>query len=477
MPRAAKPKDEEEFFEQPTVEQMDFEDFIAEVGANTAVIHILRMKPDGSRPQVGKTNMDTIREDAWEYLRQTYGPGKYMLLFKGSDRRIHHAKMLEVEGAPSEQKSASGNGNGNNGFNEEKIPFHDRLMLYHLMKPQTPAIDMGQMMMGLAAIMTAMKPSEGKQPDPLEMVKAVMGMYNDLRTKNERDPLKELREVAGVIKEFTPEGNGKDPDSMWGAVASIGKDFVAKGSEVLGKFADARTPAVMLPAAPGPQRTFIPPAPALPPGSGPVGLPALPAGLPAGTVMITPGPSPVPGPVVPVAGGPALVSTGGNMVPAPVAAGPLTTDQPSSVPAGSQEDNLRRWLTVQVQMFKGKARAGQDPGYWIDYCMDNDDEPGVQAVFYAIRQGATFENLISFDPEIGNDVQLAGWFRTLYEGIRNGRWVDGQFEPGLLSGAMDTGGSGGNPRHNSPDAPAGAAGQGAAGNPGTSAALPDTDVH
>lgn len=476
MPAKKKEAEDAGLFDMPTIEEMELQDFLEEVGPSTSVIHVLRMKPDGSRPQCGKTTMDQIREDPWEFLRTTYGPGKYMLMFRGSDRRIHGGKVLEVEGPAGEQKqNGNGNGNGNGSFNEEKIPFHDRLMMYHMMKPAAPAIDMGAMFMGIAAIMTAMKPAEGAKPvDPLEMVRSVMGMYNDLRQKNERDPLKELREVAGVIKDLTPDGGGKDPDSMWGAVASIGKDFVAKGSEVLGKFADARTPAVMLPApAPGPNRTFIP-APGAPPPPPAPGPAALPPGLPAGTVMIQPGPAPVP-----VAGGPAPVVTPGAAphMTQPAVVSPLQVDQPSAVPAGSAEDNLRRWLTVQVQMLKGKARAGKDVEDWIDYHLDNGEEPGVQAVLYALRQGATYENLVSFDPEIGNDAYLAGWFKALYEGIRNGRWVDGEFFPGLLSGAMDTGGQGGHARNDSPNAPVSAPGQGQAGSPGASAALPDTDIH
>ncbi len=86
----------------------------------------------------------------------------------------------------------------------------------------------------------------------------------------------------------------------------------------------------------------------------------------------------------------------------------------------SAEDNLRRWLTAQVAYFKEKAKVGKDPGFWIDYVFENSEEPGCQAILYAIRQGATFENLLAFDPEIGQNPQLTLWFTELYNGVKSG---------------------------------------------------------
>ena len=381
------------------------------------------MKSDGSRPQLGKTTMDSIREDPWEYIRSTYGAGKYMLLFRGSDRRIHGSKMLEVEGIPGAPAGGSAsNGNGGPAAPEEKLPFHDRLLLYSMIRPATPAIDMGGLMAGMAAMMTAIKPSEAKQADPVEVFKIISALYGDMKKKEEpKDYLTQLREVAGVIKEFS--GDGGKEDSMWGAITSIGKDVIEKAAPILGQVAGARAPMM-----PGPAAPMVRPAPPMiPAGASPGQSP-----LPAGTVVAgAPGPGPTP------------------------AANP------------NAEENLRKWLGAQIALFKVKARAGKDPGFWIDYVFENDEEPGCQAVLYAIRQGATLENLMAFDAEIGQDVQLTAWFREVYNGVH----------AGLFQGAVDSGGQGGNPVHDNPNAPASVTGPNGAGNPGPSVTLPDTDIH
>jgi hypothetical protein len=423
MPRG-KAADKDVLFENTpaTTEELDLDEFLTEIGPSTAVIHILRLKPDGSRPQLGKTTMEAIREDPYEYLRQTYGGGRFMLMFRGSDRRIHGAKTLEVEGAPLVQGAPA----ANNGATEEKLPFHDRLLLYNALRPQAPAVDMGAMLAGMAAMMTALRPADPKQTDPLEMFRSMMTMLESMKKKEEKDPLTQLREVAGVIKEFSGDG-GKEADSMWGAITSIGKDVIEKAAPILGQVATARVPAQ--PIAPAPvvartQKDLRLNPPMIPAGAVPGEVP----GLPAGTV---------------VAGA------------------------TSSVSPANAEENLRKWLGAQIALFKIKARAGKDPGFWIDYVFENDEEPGCQAVLYAIRQGATLENLMAFDAEIAQDVQLTAWFREVYNGVR----------AGLLQGSMDSGGQGGNPNDDSANAPARVAGPNGAGNPGTGVVLPDTDLH
>jgi hypothetical protein len=96
---------------------------------------------------------------------------------------------------------------------------------------------------------------------------------------------------------------------------------------------------------------------------------------------------------------------------------------------------------VQISLFKEKAKAGKDPGFWIDYVFENAEEPGIQAITYAIReyhikQNIPFDNLLAFDPEIAENPQLLVWFREVFEGVK----------AGLLQGDVDSGGEGGDPR-------------------------------
>ena len=73
-----------------------------------------------------------------------------------------------------------------------------------------------------------------------------------------------------------------------------------------------------------------------------------------------------------------------------------------------------RWLRAQLMLLKQKARAGKDVHYWVEYLFENQEEPGCDAVFYALEHGATLEDLLQFDPEIGENLQLKAWFEKLY---------------------------------------------------------------
>jgi len=95
---------------------------------------------------------------------------------------------------------------------------------------------------------------------------------------------------------------------------------------------------------------------------------------------------------------------------------------------------LQKWLSAQINFLKSKARAGKDVGFWIDYIFENQEEPGPAAILEAMRRGATFQDLLTFDAEIGKDAQLATWFQKFYETLH-----------AELDKDLDTPGPGGNP--------------------------------
>ena len=360
-----------------TQEELELDEFLDEIGPSVAVIHVLRLKSDGSRPQCGKTTMEQIREDPWEYLRTTFGPGRYMLMFRGSDRRIAGSKTLEVEGVTNTVTPAASNHNNNSLFPPD-MSFQDKMLMMRFMIPEKPAVDFGAIMAGMGSMMVAMRPGEGPKPaDPVEMFRTCMQMFQGMN-KPDKTPLEQLREVAGVIKEFSGDKGGSDVDSPWGMIADVGKEVVNK-----------------------------------------IG-PALTGMMPGGQSR--------PAPVVPGTGQPARVAL------------PAGAVVPQSQPQNPQE-NLQRWLQVQISLFKEKAKAGKDPGFWIDYVFENAEEPGIQAITYAIReyhikQNIPFDNLLAFDPEIAENPQLLVWFREVFEGVK----------AGLLQGDVDSGGEGGDPR-------------------------------
>lgn len=116
----------------------------------------------------------------------------------------------------------------------------------------------------------------------------------------------------------------------------------------------------------------------------------------------------------------------------PVAQIPASIPETQPAPPNDPEEILKQWILAQLDFLKKKARAGKNPEDWVDYVLDNREEPGCAAILEAMRRGATFQHLLTFDPEIGKDPVLAGWFQEFYEDLH------AEFKK-----AMDTGGPGG----------------------------------
>ena len=60
---------------------------------------------------------------------------------------------------------------------------------------------------------------------------------------------------------------------------------------------------------------------------------------------------------------------------------------------------------------------GDNQDLIIDWMMENPEEPQWAAILGSIKQGATFEQLLQFDPEIATIPTLHAWFSTLYNGL------------------------------------------------------------
>jgi hypothetical protein len=104
---------------------------------------------------------------------------------------------------------------------------------------------------------------------------------------------------------------------------------------------------------------------------------------------------------------------------APAPAGAPGTAQ---LPAKTEGDNVNRFTIAQyvgqgIAYLKGKARAGKDAELFVDFVLENGEEPQNAALIGAIQQGVTFEQLLQFDPEIAQNPDLTKWFRILYDGI------------------------------------------------------------
>lgn len=85
--------------------------------------------------------------------------------------------------------------------------------------------------------------------------------------------------------------------------------------------------------------------------------------------------------------------------------------------AGSEAETMQHWIVTQIRFLKEKARAGKPFEPWVEYILDNQEEPGCRAVAMALESGATFDNLLAVDPEIKQNPILSAFFRGLYDGL------------------------------------------------------------
>lgn len=387
--------------------EMEYQDFVENLGDATVAVTIHRFPKFGNILEW--CDNGTLSDATLESIREKHGPGKYRLTFRGPTGLMGTKYILIAaryewkEGKPS----VNGNGGGMDEFMKQQLVMQQNMMLAVIGSLKGP--DMGGMMAGIAAVLTAIKPAGGtdKAPDPIAMFQAIMSMYKGAKD-GEKSQLDQLREVASVIKEFSSDGKGSDVDSGWGAAVEIGKEALNKLSPVLTAMVPQPLQNPQVSAVAGVR-------PGVPPAHG----------------ALTPAPLPTPGNAV----------------------------LPGTAPADTAT-NLERWVRHMVAFFKPKALRASDPGLWIDYVFESPEDPGCQALTFAIRNGATFEDLLAFDAEIAQNPQLNSWFKTVYDGIRTE----------LLQSGMAPAGQSGDEGHAVPDGKPSQAG------PPIASGLPDGTV-
>lgn len=103
-------------------------------------------------------------------------------------------------------------------------------------------------------------------------------------------------------------------------------------------------------------------------------------------------------------------------------------------------ENFADYIRQGLTYLKEKARTNKDVEVIADFVIENNDEPQWTAILGAIEQGATYENLLQFDPEIATTPTLRAWFQTFYDELH-----DAIFNPVDSAGAArDTANPGNN---------------------------------
>lgn len=343
--RKRQAKDTDLLFELPTQDEVDFETFLDEVGPGTATIEVFRYKRDGTRGQLDKVALDVLREDVYGFLRESYGPGKYWLVFKGADRRYKGSKILIVEDpkvrTDDTRAPIAGASNGTDPL------IRDMLLAMIAAQKPAPVPDLGAMMTGLAAMLSAMKPSElPKPPDSAAMLTAVASVFATLRgPQKDEDWLERAKTIIGLAKDLSPDSNKEE--NFWSVAKDVGKEVIT--------------------------RLQI-------------------GGQPAGAVVEVP-----------------AIAAGQTVNVAPQ----QTQQEQTNVGGPSFQD----WLRAGIRYLRDKAAHGKTVDWMIDRVLEDSEEPQWAAVIEAIQKGASFENLLQFEPSIGQNPELSAWFKQLYDGL------------------------------------------------------------
>lgn len=244
---------------------------------------------------------------------------------------------------------------------------------------------------GGRAAAAAAAPAESSNSNELtlELIRAQGQMLLALATRQQPNGLEDAVKVLNALGERT---GPKDQLETLGAMVKLARDIGGGGDSMVSLLREV-APAVL-----GPLGQLVTSRAGASGGQLPKPTPAA---LPAPREVTTPDK-----PAAPAA----------NHPPAADPAGAVDWPPPSAENAPS--DEVQALLFAQLQYWKGKARKpDSDPGFWVDYVFENDDEPQIKAVLWAVRH-YPFAALVQFDPELGSDGRLREWFSALYDGIR-----------------------------------------------------------
>jgi hypothetical protein len=354
-----------------TDEDFEFEDFLDELGPEISTVSIFRVLRDGSREHVDKVSLSELITDVYGWLREQCGPGKYQLYFRGADRRYRGAKTVSVgerKSANGAQLAAGANGHASTNHQEwmeKQFTLQQQFITGLLASMKGP--DVGALLTGLAHLTP-------KAPDSAAMLTAVATVFTSLRgPQKDEDWLQRAKTILELAKDMQPDSTGKD--TVWSVVKDVGKEVVHRL------------------AAPGANGN----------GSAP---------LTATTTTMTRSAAPI----EVVVERPADVALAADIV-SPVVS-PAST-APTNGAGLNLPQNAADWLRVGLGYLKEKAKLFKEPEIYIDLMFDNVEEPQWKAIISSVREGATIDNLLEFDPEIKQNEGLRNWFMRVYNGVHS----------------------------------------------------------
>lgn len=215
-----------EEFGVPTRDEVELMQFIDEMGPSTTIIDVFRKRLDGGRGHVGRVEPNVLFEDPYTFLRESFGPGTYILGFKNSARSYLAWKTLHVEGPSAVAVVPVKSGPDDHvTFMREQSQMQQNLItsLIASMKPMdlTPLV---QMFAG------------NRGPDPAQMLTAVVAAFSALRgPQQDEDWLKRAKTIIEIAKDLQPDNGGSGgPENVWSVVRDVGKEVLLRLNPAVG---------------------------------------------------------------------------------------------------------------------------------------------------------------------------------------------------------------------------------------------------
>lgn len=358
---------------EPTQEELDLQSFLEDVGPSLSSVDLYRLHKDGRKAYKSRLYFADLKDNALEHIRSTYGEGKWLLSFRDAGGKIKGNKVVEIESELGDSKPPIAAALTQNqpdphlSFMREQMTMMQNLVMSMIANmgrsPQGP--DLGAMMTGIAAMMQATKQSPVdidkillalKPPDMTQTLMTMMQAF-----KPTESGFDVAAKVIGMARDLAPEQRGggeSGAESLWGAVADVGKHFADKFLPPVGT---ARPSAV------------VTQHPVVTSESARIEVPSMPSG-----------------------------------------ALPPAENPPS---AEGQSDVMMKWIKVGLDYLKEKAKINKDPQIYTDMILDNAEEPQWQSLIYGIQHGAGFEDLLTFDTEIRDNPAIKEWFKKVFDGL------------------------------------------------------------
>ncbi len=349
----------EEFFDvEPPPQQQDLENLIDQLGSDDCFVDVHRVHDNNRRPFVDRVTVDVLKENPFEYIRSKWGHGKFLLYFRGPKFKYLGSKVVEID--PKVMGGAGVDGTQSAGASSLEQE-HIRILREQSEKQQT-------LMMAMIAAQ--------KGPDVGVMMQGIAALLGSANKAPAIDPAAMLTSVATVFA--TLRGPQKDEDWLSRAktIIELAKDLQPEGKGEDTWFSVARD----------------------------IGKEVL------GKVQI-------PATAVTSINSAETVMPAEGMRPTPAAAGPAVEVHAQNIDI-TNPAHFAALLRSKIGYLKTRAFRGKDPEFFVEDIFENDDQLENIAIVGALRQGATFEQLLELDAEIGQTADLKMWFARLYDGLR-----------------------------------------------------------